>query len=280
MLCLPSLRLLRTKFPGCVFSGLGKINHLRLAKEFSLCDKMLDCESARFTYFFENGLLSPEIEDFDSAILWIKDPEAAADSLSKRSCNVLSIDPFRETKSHPGLEYFRKISDFFLPGSNPDIEDFFMDSEKNLPVDMGRVLIHPGSGSKNKNLPSYFYLKLGELLEKRGLRCDYLFGPVEIEKKEHLIYPEGKRVIPSDCVELKKNIIASSLFIGNDSGPGHLAGFCGIKTISIFLNSLPERWRPLGKNVEVELIYDYKSLEEAIISIGKRAETLTSRNIS
>jgi heptosyltransferase-3 len=40
-------------------------------------------------------------------------------------------------------------------------------------------------------------------------------------------------------------------FVGNDSGPGHLAGILGVPTVSIFGPKDPARWKPLGPTVNV-----------------------------
>ena len=45
--------------------------------------------------------------------------------------------------------------------------------------------------------------------------------------------------------ELLALIDGRGRFIGNDSGPGHLAAFCGVPTFTIFGPQLPEWFSPL-----------------------------------
>src|SRR5262249_17739144 len=41
------------------------------------------------------------------------------------------------------------------------------------------------------------------------------------------------------------------LFLGNDSGLGHLAGLLGVPTLALFGPTDPPRWAPLGPRVRV-----------------------------
>src|SRR5262245_19424388 len=50
---------------------------------------------------------------------------------------------------------------------------------------------------------------------------------------------------PKTITELLALTDQSGLFIGNDSGPGHLAAFTGMPTLTIFGPQLPERFAPL-----------------------------------
>jgi len=56
---------------------------------------------------------------------------------------------------------------------------------------------------------------------------------------------------PVDLLGLLSALSGANLFIGNDSGPGHLAGLLGIPTISLFGPTDPARWKPLGPKVRV-----------------------------
>jgi ADP-heptose:LPS heptosyltransferase len=45
-------------------------------------------------------------------------------------------------------------------------------------------------------------------------------------------------------------LTTASVFIGNDSGPGHLAAISGVPTITLFGGD-PTTWKPLGPRVKV-----------------------------
>ncbi|HXE55120.1 MAG TPA: glycosyltransferase family 9 protein, partial [Tepidisphaeraceae bacterium] len=56
---------------------------------------------------------------------------------------------------------------------------------------------------------------------------------------------------PATLADLMNHLLGASTFIGNDSGPGHLAGILGGPTVSIFGPKNPVRWKPLGPHVSI-----------------------------
>jgi heptosyltransferase-2 len=62
----------------------------------------------------------------------------------------------------------------------------------------------------------------------------------------------GERTVstPQTVRELIEEIDKSAVLIGNDSGPGHLAAFCGLPTFTIFGPQLSEWWAPLHPESE------------------------------
>ena len=72
----------------------------------------------------------------------------------------------------------------------------------------------------------------------------YLSSLAENERVE-LVEP----VSNADFVELLRE--RAVRFIGNDSGPAHLAACLGIPTQVFFKTTDPEIWRPLGPGVEI-----------------------------
>jgi ADP-heptose:LPS heptosyltransferase len=55
---------------------------------------------------------------------------------------------------------------------------------------------------------------------------------------------------PATYLDLLNQIVSGSVFIGNDSGPAHLAGIIGVPTIALF-GTDPQRWKPMGPKVNV-----------------------------
>lgn len=117
----------------------------------------------------------------------------------------------------------------------------------------GPVVLHPGAGSGKKCWPAERFLELGERLKKSGRAVRLLLGEVERERwptEQVQAFVRAAEVVePKTLVELKDAIAGGSAFVGNDSGPGHLAGILGVRTISIFGPNDPARWRPLGPRV-------------------------------
>jgi ADP-heptose:LPS heptosyltransferase len=55
---------------------------------------------------------------------------------------------------------------------------------------------------------------------------------------------------PGTIGELLAILAGAGLFVGNDSGPGHLAGILGIPTFTLFGNQFPGRFVPLDAEAE------------------------------
>lgn len=133
------------------------------------------------------------------------------------------------------------------------------------------VLVHPGSGSPRKNWPAERYAELVRRLRDAGQSVRIVVGEVEQER-----WPDSVRdqfeslasvVRPQTYVELMDALLNARAFVGNDSGPGHLAGILGVPTLTLFGPTDPERWKPLGPSVRalrsdpidaltVETVYD------------------------
>lgn len=120
----------------------------------------------------------------------------------------------------------------------------------------GPILIHPGGGAPKKCWPADRFIDLAERLRAAGRSVRVLLGEVELERWPAEVIARFRAAAdvqtPADLVDLSNHISSASAFIGNDSGPGHLAGILGVPTLSLFGEaSKVERWKPLGPKVRV-----------------------------
>jgi len=122
----------------------------------------------------------------------------------------------------------------------------------------GLTVIHPGSGSPHKCWPPDSFLELTRRIDAaRGdaPRPRVIIGEVELERWPAARIDAFNAVAelrrPQDLIELFNACAGAARFIGNDSGPGHLAAITGIPTLSLFGPTDPARWRPLGPAVTV-----------------------------
>lgn len=113
------------------------------------------------------------------------------------------------------------------------------------------TLIHPGSGSRAKCWPVEKWVELiGEAKNMRvviGEVENERFTPDEIRSLE--AFAPVKRL--ETAGELLDELTTAGAFVGNDSGPGHLAGIIGVPTISLFGVTDPATWSPIGPRVKV-----------------------------
>jgi ADP-heptose:LPS heptosyltransferase len=122
----------------------------------------------------------------------------------------------------------------------------------------GDVIVHPGSGSREKCWPTERFVKVIEKLKrKKKKEVRVLIGEVEHERFTgsqiaSLEKAAGAPVRrPATYVELFNELRTASLFIGNDSGPSHLAGVMGLPTVALFGPTDPAVWKPMGPRVRV-----------------------------
>ena len=120
--------------------------------------------------------------------------------------------------------------------------------------------IHPGSGSSMKNAAlSFFENRAINWLENDiENRIIFSFGESDRECREELLcssIAEQKRV--QFLSGLSLSAFKESLeqkagrYLGNDSGPSHLAAMLGIPTEVLFISTNPEVWKPLGPRVKL-----------------------------
>jgi len=121
----------------------------------------------------------------------------------------------------------------------------------------GDVIVHPGSGSREKCWPLERFVMLIRKLRRAKKDVRVIIGEVEIERfgpdqiaaLEHAAGAPVRR--PATYVALFNEMRTASLFIGNDSGPTHLAGVMGLPTVALFGPTSPAVWKPMGPRVSV-----------------------------
>jgi heptosyltransferase III len=120
-------------------------------------------------------------------------------------------------------------------------------------TDGGPVAVHPGSGSPAKCWPIDSYLRLIDQLQAAGRPCRIILGEVELERwpagQIHRLEAAAETVHPATYIDLLDELSRCSAFVGNDSGPGQLAGIIGLPSIILFGPTDPAVWRPLGPRV-------------------------------
>jgi hypothetical protein len=123
------------------------------------------------------------------------------------------------------------------------------------PPGVGPVGIHPGAGSPRKCWPLDGYLELIDRLHDAGHRCRIFLGEVEMERwpaeEIQRLQSADETVQPATYLDLFRELSACSAFVGNDSGPGQLAGIIGLPSVILFGPTDPAVWKPLGPRVEV-----------------------------
>ncbi len=119
----------------------------------------------------------------------------------------------------------------------------------------GPIVIHPGSGSPTKCWPADRFEELIDKLINNGRTVLPLLGETEVEhwpadQLERWRDQLGARILES-IDQLHATLLDASAFIGNDSGPSHLAAQMGLPTVALFGPTNPTMWAPVGPAVTI-----------------------------
>ena len=104
------------------------------------------------------------------------------------------------------------------------------------------VLMHTGAGQAIRVWPLERYRSILNWLRAKKHRVVVACDP---DQREWWLKAGEEVFTPKSVNELLALVDDSAVFIGNDSGPGHLAAFCGVPTLTIFGPQLPEWFSPL-----------------------------------
>lgn len=216
--------------------------------------------------------LSSYLEDaacygtFDLIILQNDNSERSKNIISRRSLLNLSVFFPSHNQSKHGPLY---ENDFAFNQDLPMAENISSSCEKlfkesicdkdiglELPDDLiyrknsKRVAIHPLSGEIQKNWPKEKFIKLYHKLSKAG------YDPVFIiSEKEKDFFSDVKNMhfeALNSLSDLCFFLYESAYFIGNDSGPAHLASYLEIPSLVIANDEKRMRlWQPGWKKAKV-----------------------------
>lgn len=201
-------------------------------------------------------------ESLELFALPLEDKRAlAARSRLQRYCAIVSDDPAVRAVSGPEVLVFDPTpqrTDLRLSlqigaqlGLDVRLEDARLGQGGAID---GPVALAPGSGSRAKCWPRESWIEFARRLHRAGKSMLIVIGPVEAERDDprDWAWPCPVRILENvSCVELARALGSCSAFVGNDSGPSHLAAMLGLPTIALFGAGLPAVFAPLGPRAVV-----------------------------
>ncbi|HUA66348.1 MAG TPA: glycosyltransferase family 9 protein [Alphaproteobacteria bacterium] len=110
------------------------------------------------------------------------------------------------------------------------------------------VLIHTGARHPVRVWPLENYRRLAAKLRATGLEVQIVCNPEQNDWWKQ--NGESSVECPTSVSALIELTDRAGVFIGNDSGPGHIAALCGVPTFTIFGPQLPEWWVPFHPRSE------------------------------
>jgi ADP-heptose:LPS heptosyltransferase len=103
------------------------------------------------------------------------------------------------------------------------------------------AVLHPMATGTGKNWPAERFLEVARHLEQTlGLQPVFVGGNGE----DLSLFGDFRTLAGAPFEELKSVMSGASLFVGNDSGPAHMAAAFGVPVVVIFGNSDPVVWAP------------------------------------
>jgi len=209
------------------------------------------------------------LKQYDLALGWLNQrSEWPAEEWWRREGIGRAFFAFHESgASGPMSRFFFDRTRQFLALSDPDDQ---FDECARLTLDRGlveraldslglrplgaagrRLVVHPGSGGRAKRWPLRNFMAIIEQAAARGLEGVLVTGEAEADIESEIrrtALPAGWSHAACLDAETVAGLLAGSThYLGNDSGPTHLAAACGASVIAVFPDaSLPD-WRPFGR---------------------------------
>jgi len=131
------------------------------------------------------------------------------------------------------------------------------------------AVIHPFASAPEKAWAPDRFLAVARKLKQSGLEPVFLSGPSDDLSpfNEFLVHRN------SPLSEVKSVISGAQLFIGNDSGPAHIAAAFGIPVVVLFGPSNPVTWAPW--RTEAQVLTSAEGMSGiSIAQVNTAAETL------
>lgn len=108
------------------------------------------------------------------------------------------------------------------------------------------AVIHPLASERGKTWPAERFL---EVARRLGMKCVFIAGAGQDLAR----FREFRTLVGAPLTQLGRLLKRASLFVGNDSGPAHMAAALGVPTVVIFGRSDAGVWGPWKATAEVVL---------------------------
>lgn len=113
----------------------------------------------------------------------------------------------------------------------------------------GAVYLHPGAGKTKNRWDAGGFAAVAKELLARGFDVHLLEGPQDAGTVAAVESALGRRLpaVRGEAIPaLAARFARAALYVGNDTGPLHLAGATGCPTVGVYGWSDPAEWAPVG----------------------------------
>ncbi len=273
ILTLPSLQLLADAIPGAEIHLVAHPAHAPLALQTPFISSVKSYDDSFFTPLFTDlpslpPGLSSYLSSFDVAICYLSDPRGTlTHNLNAAGVRkVIVFQPAPPAGTHVSDHLKKAFEPLGVRGALRPVvigaapEDLswvrsFVAAHFGLP--RPRLLaLHPGAGSPQKAWPLERFAAAARALHSDfGINILLLAGPADPEVSAAFASLASDlpfaAAVNLPARRLSALLSLASLYIGNDSGPTHLAAALGVPTIALFGPTDPATWAPLGREVTI-----------------------------
>ncbi|HTS62815.1 MAG TPA: glycosyltransferase family 9 protein [Candidatus Acidoferrales bacterium] len=102
------------------------------------------------------------------------------------------------------------------------------------------AILHPAATADNKTWPAKNFAALAGQIRQLGLEPVFIGGPGDDPSP----FREWRTVYGARLRDVQELVATAAIFVGNDSGPAHIAAAFGVPTVVIFGASDPAIWGP------------------------------------
>jgi heptosyltransferase-2 len=262
VLTLPTIKLLRDRFPEAHLEILGYTHIAALAEKRFYADVVRSIESASLARFFaKDSDLPAALHDyfagFDLVLSYLYDPDGIFETnVRKSGSGTFIAGPSKlDDREHAAFQLARPLAALGLYLTDPSAHLFPIDVDrKTIRSLQGNMAFHPGSGSETKNWPIENWIAVGNALLARNHSLIIIAGEADTART-HQLKAEWKdkpvRFAENLPLPHLAALLEGSAFIGHDSGISHIAAAVGARCLLLFGPTDPAIWAPANANVTV-----------------------------
>lgn len=270
LLTMPALAALRARFSEAPIHLVGNVAAGELVVRAGLADRLTAFDASEVTALFMPSGPTEGLGPIRAGVAWCADPDGVLRaSFARLGAREVVVAPSRPPDA------WRHVADYLVdtlaplgvaPVGEPEVRlDLEMppmaaslaaERLRHLGlVDHRWIAVHLGSGSPAKNWPA---TALAALLARvpaaLGMTPVVVVGPADRDTLAALLAavpapPALLRDLP--LLPLAAALGGAAAYVGNDSGPTHLAALLGLPTLALFGPSEPALWAPRGRRVRV-----------------------------
>ncbi len=243
LLACPALAQLRDEAGPLTLAGQPDRLALGVAGGIAQAARHLDALDFHSVFTARSARFDEAMARFTGAVVWMRDGEGRI-AQALREAGVADVRVFpglppEDWTSH-ATSYYAQCLDY---GPLPPWR-LRVPAERPAPD----VVLHPGSGGRQKNWPIEHFAAVARALGRAGWQVAWLVGPAE----EGLRLPAGRTLCYRESlVEVAQLLTGARLYLGNDSGITHLAAAVACPVVAVFGPTDPAVWAPRGEHVHV-----------------------------